>query len=221
MAAFGVNATEQVRELLTTVVDDTVTTLGSSVQPGQLSRTIQQIHPEGEEQGKGLITISLLDGIEYVTEIDVKQGGLDMTRLAMLFRSLPKLRVLRCNACDRAPQRSNRLPPVLPSLVPDLTAIYMSSSGLVGPIPSTYGAFPMLTEIFLMNNQLTGQLPPELANMKSMASISLQKNRLTGEVSIHIRGVHMCPVTSTSTTHAYLTAYLKVFTICMHALVLQ
>jgi hypothetical protein len=128
IAAFGVNAEEQVMELLTTVVNDTVATLGRSVTSGQLSRTFQQFHRSGEERGKCMVTISLLGGIEYVTDIHVRQGGLNMKRLTMLLRSLPKLRGLGCIACNRA-QDTQRLPPVLPSLVPELASIEMPNCG--------------------------------------------------------------------------------------------
>jgi hypothetical protein len=194
-AAFGVGAEPEVTELITTVVNDAVTTLGRSVKPGQLSRTYQQFHPSGEESGKCMITISLLDGIEYVTDIDVKQGGLNMTRLAMLFATLPKLRTLGCTDCNRAPQGSQRLPPVLPSLVPELALIYMPDCGLVGPFPSTCGAFANLSEVFLINNQLSGQLPPELADMKSLVSLRLDGNMLKGEaplLSVHERCAPSC-----------------------------
>jgi hypothetical protein len=179
--AFGLKADEEVMQLLRDVLNDTTNTLGNAVKRGQLSRTFQEVHPSGEGSGKCMITISLLGGIEYVTDIDVKQGGLDMTQLTMLFQSLPKLKTLSCTACNRAPAASQRCPPALPSLVPDLGLIYMPDCGLVGIIPSTYGAFTKLTELWLQENQLSGQLPPELANMASLASIELKNNRLSGE----------------------------------------
>lgn len=71
LPALGVNVDRDFRLMLRSVVAEVNVypvnaTLGASVRPGQVSKTFQQNHPQGRRRGFCEVSVSLIDGIEYI-----------------------------------------------------------------------------------------------------------------------------------------------------------
>ncbi|WIA36815.1 hypothetical protein OEZ86_008070 [Tetradesmus obliquus] len=182
----SVNVEPNFSFMLRAVVTDINNTLGKSVQSGQVSKTFLHIHPQGRQRGYCSVSVSLVDGIEYITGIDVgatepsyPAAGLNLRRLLPMLQQLPQLRGFGCLNCHRAPAHViNRLPPKLPVIAPNLTRLALQGSGIVGSIPSTYGGWLQMEDLNLGHNRLTGRLPPELVNLKQLKNLFLDNNNL-------------------------------------------
>ncbi|WIA41425.1 hypothetical protein OEZ86_005008 [Tetradesmus obliquus] len=186
MPALGVNVEPEFSSMLLAVVSEITTTLGESVQSGQVSKTFQENHPQGEQRGYCKIFVSLIDGIEYITDIEVgaddeyPAGGLDMQHLQDLLRELQQLRLFECSNCNSASASFIQLPDTLPDSAPNLTTLSLSGCGLVGTIPSTYGNWTQMVSLNLLVNNLTGSLPGELAKLQKLTMLDLRRNQLSG-----------------------------------------
>lgn len=187
-ALLGVKVEDAMREILKSVVSEVTEQLGSSLEPGQVSKTFLQTHPQGEQRGYCRVSVSLIDGIEYITGIVVTQAGLDLTRLLRLLAQLPQLQVFGCFDCNKASAGlapaavANRLPPRLPEVASkNLTSLAFPWCGIGGSIPNKYGNFSQLEELRLDDNQLTGSLPQELANLKQVKVLTLGGNNFTSK----------------------------------------
>ncbi|WIA41427.1 hypothetical protein OEZ86_005009 [Tetradesmus obliquus] len=191
LQALGVNVDRDFRFMLRAVVTEINNTLGASVQPGQVSKTFQQNHPQGEQRGFCKVSVALIDGIEYITGIEVgatdqnyPAAGLNMRRLLPMLQQLPRLKVLDCRSCylaSEGPIRlTNRLPDTLPSVAPNLAKLALTRCGLVGPVPRSYGNWTNMEELFLDANFLSGRLPSELAKLKQLKVLFLASNGFNG-----------------------------------------
>jgi hypothetical protein len=192
MASLSVNVFSDVQTMLQLVVSEINQTLGSSVQPGQTSKVFQQNNPQGEQRGYCRVSVTLIDGIEYITGIEVgatdgrfPTAGLNMQRLLQLLQQLPRLRIFDCSYCYRAaeppPDLQISLPPTLPSIAPNLVKLALFSSGIYGTIPASYGNFAQMQELILAGNRLRGQLPPELSKLQKLKVLTLADNRFVSE----------------------------------------
>ncbi|KAL6623562.1 hypothetical protein ACP70R_033441 [Stipagrostis hirtigluma subsp. patula] len=63
-----------------------------------------------------------------------------------------------------------------------ITALRLSSSGLTGPIDSSFGDLKSLQYLDLSNNSLSGPVPDFLAQMPSLTFLDLSSNKLSGSV---------------------------------------
>lgn len=192
LQALGVNVDRDFRFMLRAVITEINNTLGASVQPGQVSKTFQQNHPQGEQRGFCKVSVALIDGIEYITGIEVgatdsnyHAAGLNMRRLLPMLQQLPRLKVLDCRNCwmaSEGPIRlTNRLPESLPSIAPSLTKLALAQCDIVGPVPRSYGNWTQMEELLLDGNLLSGRLPPELAKLQKLQVLFLASNRFNGE----------------------------------------
>lgn len=186
MPALGVNVEPEFSSMLLAVVSEINTTLGGSVQPGQVSKTFQENHPQGEQRGYCKIFVSLIDGIEYITDIEVgadeyPAGGLDMQHLQDLLRELQQLKLFECSNCNRASASFIQLPDTLPNSAPNLTTLSLPGCGLVGTIPLTYGNWTQMVSLNLFVNNLTGRLPGELAKLQNLTMLDLRRNQLSSK----------------------------------------
>lgn len=73
------------------------------------------------------------------------------------------------------------------SASPRITSLNLSSSGLVGTIPSGIQNFTLLEKLDLSNNNLTGLVPEFLAKMETLLFIDLRKNKLNGSIPNTLR----------------------------------
>ncbi|WIA41421.1 hypothetical protein OEZ86_005004 [Tetradesmus obliquus] len=173
-------------------LEDINNTLGASVQPGEEGMTLQKNHPLGEQQGYCRVSVSLIDGIEYITAIEVgtlsfgadavSAAGLNLKRLPPLLRMLPQLTVFDCSYCNmgsagRKPL-TNKLPDNLPSAAPQLMKLALVACDIVGSVPPSFGNMKHLQELNLFGNRLTGSLPPELAELNALQVLLLSYNKL-------------------------------------------
>ncbi len=62
------------------------------------------------------------------------------------------------------------------------TGLYLSNSGISGPIPPEIWELSGLTELWLSGNQLTGSIPPEIGNLTNLEYLNLSNNQLTGSI---------------------------------------
>jgi hypothetical protein len=187
VSTLGVGADRQFRSMLQLVVSEINQTLGSSVQPGQTSKVFLQNHPQGDQRGFCKVSVTLIDGIEYITAIEVgitdrvSSGGLNLQRLLVMLPGLPRLQTFACERCDSAVSRTNRLPPRLPTVAPNLVKLNLFASGIVGAIPSSYGNFAQMQELLMGFNGLSGQLPAELSRLQKLTVLFLQGNNFDSE----------------------------------------
>jgi hypothetical protein len=186
----GVRVDRQFQSMLTGVqaqINSNSSGLGSSVKAGQTSKIFLQNHPQGEQRGFCRVSVTLIDGIEYITAIEVgatdsryPAAGLNLKQLPLLLRGLPRLRIFTCNSCNRA-NTTNVLPPTLPRVAPNMMTLALRSSRISGTVPASYGNFSQLDELLLDNNELTGPLPPELVNLQNLTVMFLGGNRIVSE----------------------------------------
>jgi hypothetical protein len=186
-----VNVKSDFRSMLQRVASDINRTLGESVQSGQTSKVFLQNNRQGEQRGYCRVSVTLIDGIEYITSIEVgadsdyPAAGLDMQRLLLLMRQLPRLRIFDCTYCYSAAlpptSRSITLPPELPGIAPNLERLGLFNCSIVGKIPASYGDFAQMQELSLGSNALRGQPPAQLSNLRTLKALGLGNNKLTGE----------------------------------------
>jgi hypothetical protein len=187
-----VNVNAEFFSMLRDVLNEIDKTLGSSVQPGQISKTFQQNHPQGEQRGYCKVSVSLVDGIEYISAIEVgvtnyaySAAGLNLRWLPPLLRQLPQLKAFECVKCDMSSkgrnQIANQLPAQLPEIAPNFTRLALTGCGLVGTLPPAYGNWLGLQELFLFGNSLTGSLPAELSKLRRLQVLDLRFNRFSGK----------------------------------------
>lgn len=94
----------------------------------------------------------------------------------------------------------------------NLEAWSMSSTGLVGSIPSEIGLLTNLQRVWLYRNDLTGTVPTEVGQLQSLQFLYLHKTMLTGTMptqvcenrmtqggSIHSLGTECIPEDDTAT----------------------
>lgn len=228
LQALGVNVDRDFRFMLRAVVTEINNTLGASVQPGQVSKTFQQNHPQGEQRGFCKVSVALIDGIEYITGIEVgatdqnyPAAGLNMRRLLPMLQQLPRLRVLDCRSCylaSEGPIRlTNRLPDTLPSVAPNLAKLALTRCGLVGPVPRSYGNWTNMEELFLDANFLTGRLPSELAKLKQLKVLFLASNGFNGKRQHLFRARAKPAVLLLACTSAAMHWWLRC-TVCVHSI---
>ncbi|WIA21131.1 hypothetical protein OEZ85_005443 [Tetradesmus obliquus] len=188
-----VNVDDEFREMLNNIADDIKQNLGKSVKPGQVSKTFQENHPQGAQQGYCRVSVVLNDGIEYIDAIEVgtneamiKAAGLDLQWLGPLLSRLPRLRVFDCERCSVANDEDgtrdvvNTLPPELPRLAPNLKRLALPECDIVGSIPVSFGDWLQMQYLDLNSNSLTGELPQELAKLKNLNVLFLNNNMLNG-----------------------------------------
>jgi hypothetical protein len=192
LPSLSVNVNKEFRTMLQLVVSEINQTLGSSVQSGQTSKIFQQNNAQGEQRGFCKVSVTLIDGIEYITGIEVgvmdnrfPAAGLNMQRLLHLMQQLPRMRSFECSYCYMAaeppPDLKIRLPPALPTVAPNLVKLGLFSSGIYGTIPASYGNFAEMQELLLAGNRLSGQLPAELSNLQKLKVLTLMDNRFVSE----------------------------------------
>ncbi|KAM7514134.1 hypothetical protein LguiA_003717 [Lonicera macranthoides] len=84
----------------------------------------------------------------------------------------------------------------LPGSIPEwfgqgLTALQvldLSSSSILGTIPSSLGTMTTLNSLYLSDNSLTGVIPPTLASLSSLLVLDLSHNLLTGSIPSSFSG---------------------------------
>jgi Leucine-rich repeat (LRR) protein len=138
------------------------------------------------------VSVSLVDGIEYITAVEVGvtdftfvAAGLNLRRLPPLLRQLPGLKSFECSNCNRASKGPNKilnpLPATLPAIAPNLTKLGLTACDLIGTLPRTYGDWLGLQELFMFGNSLTGSLPAEFVKLRRLQVLELGGNKLSGE----------------------------------------
>ncbi|KAF6255688.1 hypothetical protein COO60DRAFT_1534010 [Scenedesmus sp. NREL 46B-D3] len=192
LPSLNVSVDNEFRSMLNAVRKQIVDKLGSSIQRGQTSKTFQENHRQGEQRGFCRVSVSLIDGIEFITSIEVgasgvaAAAGLNLTQLPQLLQRLPQLQVFSCSRCWRAGPAE--LPSALPASAPNLLRLNLGECNLIGQIPSTFGShWNNLTVLDLAFNGLSGPLPPTLANLRSLTMLELIGNTLTGTLPIQWR----------------------------------
>lgn len=111
------------------------------------------------------VDVDVVDGIEYITSIFMRDGALNLTQLPMLAQELPWLKVFNCDWCMFSTTTKAKrpigaadliLPSGLPAAAPRLELLWIVSSGLVGRLPDDFGEWHSLNILNLGFNQLTG-----------------------------------------------------------------
>ncbi|KAJ3248469.1 hypothetical protein HDU77_008114 [Chytriomyces hyalinus] len=67
-------------------------------------------------------------------------------------------------------------------LLASLKSMFLEKNNLVGAIPTELGELASLKEILLNENTLTGSIPTELGHLNQLEYINLSKNQLTGTI---------------------------------------
>ncbi|KAL1542385.1 receptor like protein 26-like [Salvia divinorum] len=126
------------------------------------------------------------DDSGHVTSLDLNSGGISgiIGESSALFRLtyLSRLGLSRNDfTTSEIPNQFHRLP--------NLAYLRMSSSGFMGPFPSTLANLTELVELALSGNFLTGSIP-SFHNCKNLESIGLSYNNLMGTLShLHFQGL--------------------------------
>ncbi|KAG9130185.1 hypothetical protein Leryth_018768 [Lithospermum erythrorhizon] len=63
-----------------------------------------------------------------------------------------------------------------------LQVLDLSSCGIAGTIPSTFGNFINLTSLYLSDNNLAGSIPLSLGQLSRLSVLDLSKNSLSGDI---------------------------------------
>ncbi|KAJ3679100.1 hypothetical protein LUZ60_017111 [Juncus effusus] len=67
-----------------------------------------------------------------------------------------------------------------------VSALHLSSSGLMGPIPASIGNLTFLKKIDLSSNELYGEIPFSVGHLHRLEYLNLANNSLHGEVPVHL-----------------------------------
>lgn len=142
-----------------------ISTLGSVIDVGQTQATrfaSAFLTPENPWASTITLGVEAIDGVEYITSIDVDLGGLNLTYLTPLAASLPYLKRFACHRCFAVnpsyPYAAGDLllPPMLPLAAPRLESLVLASTGIRGTLPASYGNWPSLQTMNFQDNALTG-----------------------------------------------------------------
>ncbi|WIA11339.1 hypothetical protein OEZ85_011462 [Tetradesmus obliquus] len=165
-----------------------ISTLGSVIDVGQTQATrfaSAFLTPENPWASTITLGVEAIDGVEYITSIDVDLGGLNLTYLTPLAASLPYLKRFACHRCfvvnPSYPYVAGDLllPPMLPLAAPRLESFVLASTGIRGTLPASYGNWPSLQTMNFQDNALTGTIPP-WSNLSSIQYLQLRQNKLRG-----------------------------------------
>uniref|UniRef100_A0ACD5WVX9 Uncharacterized protein n=1 Tax=Avena sativa TaxID=4498 RepID=A0ACD5WVX9_AVESA len=123
------------------------------------------------------------DPFGRVVGLDVAGTGLAGTLDALDLSSLPSLASLNLsfNSLTGGPFPSSNVS-TTPQLL-SITSVDLSNNNLSGPIPAALPTYmPNLQLLNISSNKLTGGIPPSLANLTKLQSLVLGKNLLSGGI---------------------------------------
>jgi hypothetical protein len=155
-----------------------VRTLGTLVSDFETSRTISFEKTDSDvitEVGHITLVVMVIDGAEYVTEVDVScykvrkdtweysQSYPRYLQLVKLAQKLPNLHrfssTLRNIWGENSLYSSDQLPLGLPAAAPLLTTLSLMDSDLMGQLPEDWANWTSIQTLDLRFNDLTGTLP--------------------------------------------------------------
>lgn len=137
------------------------------------------------------VSCDLFNGLWYVTVLNI--GPIQDNSLScaknMEFRphlfQLNHLKALSFFKCFQSPHRNlitipnvnwEKLANTLESLE------FRSNTGLIGKIPSTFGALKNLQSLVLLENGLTGEIPQDIGNLKKLKRLVISGNYVNGKI---------------------------------------
>jgi hypothetical protein len=109
--------------------------------------------------------------------------AINLTILPDLLKNLPLLTSFTCSRCcgeRRGANGQHTLPAQLPTAAPMLKFLRLTSSGVVGTLPTAWGSWKSLEYLDLANNTITGLLPSSFAGMRRLRTLRANMNALTG-----------------------------------------
>jgi len=74
-------------------------------------------------------------------------------------------------------------------LMSSLTALWLASNGMIGPIPTTIGQLTGLQSLFLSRNEFTGTIPTEIGFLTDLTNLQMFQNVFVNEVPEQLYGL--------------------------------
>lgn len=116
----------------------------------------------------------------------INLSGLQRTRVGHRSPSFSIDSLVRCTQLGTFNSSGFALPGQIPDwLGQNLSALQvldLTSSSVLGPIPSSIGSLNQLNRLLLANNFLTGIIPDSLRELSSLSILNLSLNMLTGSI---------------------------------------
>ncbi|XP_066340353.1 LOW QUALITY PROTEIN: putative leucine-rich repeat receptor-like serine/threonine-protein kinase At2g19230 [Miscanthus floridulus] len=168
------------------------TTLANGFRPEQMTTTVLT----GTVQGSGSHSISLvpalnskpplISGMEIFLVRPLNESATDSGDATAMMTIQTKFSVKRNWAGDPCSPIAFAWVGLNCSYTPSapsrITALYMSSSGLVGEIDPSFGQLTLLQHLDLSHNNLTGAIPDFLGQLPSLSFLDLSSNNLRGSI---------------------------------------
>jgi hypothetical protein len=156
--------------------------LGSQVGDWEVRKELRV----GGEPGSPAMSMvfQVINGTEYLTSLKVSGSRfnapvhLNVSLLADFVQQLPRLEYFECDMCNGT--LGQQLPAALAVAAPNLHVLRLSSCGLAGSLPLSWGNWSSLEQLNLAGNRLTGALPEGYAALGKMQALNLADNRLQG-----------------------------------------
>ncbi|KAK7343886.1 hypothetical protein VNO77_12988 [Canavalia gladiata] len=137
------------------------------------------------------VSCDLFDGFWYVTFMSigpVHDNSLSCAQNLEFRPQLFELKHLKSLSFFNCFQSQNRFPVTIPTgnwekLADSLESLeFRSNPGLIGSIPSSFGALKNLQSLVLLENGVTGEIPPDIGNLIKLKKLVLAGNYFTGSI---------------------------------------
>ncbi|KAJ1406347.1 Leucine-rich repeat [Sesbania bispinosa] len=137
------------------------------------------------------VSCDLFNGFWYVTVLNIgpiHDNSLSCAQHLEFRPELFELKHLKSLSFFNCFQSQNRLSVTIPTgnwekLAGSLESLeFRSNPGLIGSIPSSFGALKNLQSLVLLENGLTGQIPPDIGNLIKLKRLVLAGNYFSGRI---------------------------------------
>ena len=137
------------------------------------------------------VSCDLFNGFWYVTALNIgpiHDNSLSCAKVLEFRPQLFELKHLKALSFFKCFQSQHRHLVVIPNgnwekLAGTLESLeFRSNTGLIGKIPTSFGALKNLESLVLLENGLTGEIPPDIGNLIKLKRLVLAGNYFTGQI---------------------------------------